>query len=163
MKKGFTLIELLVVVLIIGILSAVALPQYQLAVEKSRISEALAIGKTLEQAMTVWVLNRGGYPSENIEFLGTDGNDELDISLPLTPFGETTSDSKHFRYDAWCGGYGDQYCRWGAARLGVNYRIVYENYNGKEGYTCQYDDTEGGLAEKVCNAYKAQGWSIDYF
>ena len=49
-KRGFTLIELLVVVLIIGILASVALPQYQLAVEKSRAAEAWVMLKAINEA-----------------------------------------------------------------------------------------------------------------
>ena len=72
-KQAFTLIELLVVVLIIGILAAVALPQYKKAVIKSRMTEALAVLASLRKASNAYYLANGEYPTDV---------SELDVEIP---------------------------------------------------------------------------------
>lgn len=70
-RGGFTLIELLVVVLIIGILAAVAVPQYKMAVIKSRVATILPFAKSIKEAKEVYYLQHNEY-IRNIEALDVD-------------------------------------------------------------------------------------------
>ena len=77
MKKGFTLIELLVVVLIIGVLSAVALPQYQTAVERARATEALTMIGAISESVQRYHSPHEAWPGASSNF------SKLDIDVPM--------------------------------------------------------------------------------
>ena len=63
-KKGFTLLEMLVVMLIVGILSAVALPNYRKAIDKSKTAEATLTTKTILDAAMIYAAAYRRCPSD---------------------------------------------------------------------------------------------------
>jgi len=87
-KTGFTLIELLVVVLIIGVLAAIALPKYNMLVEKSRAAETRLILKAIHEANIRYFLETGAY---------TFNLNELDIDVPGTDVSSGTTVTKTWK------------------------------------------------------------------
>ena len=87
-KQAFTLIELLVVVLIIGILAAVALPQYKIAVGKARVSNLLSMATAVWNAEEAYYLANSSY---------TQDWDALALSLPGTVNNNAISSSDGWR------------------------------------------------------------------
>ncbi len=149
--RGFTLIELLVVVLIIGILAAVAVPQYQKAVYKARATEAVLMANSLQKAVDAYILEHGW----GTEFKVI--TDELDINVPNSScfVNETT-----FEY-----GSGDFYAITVRGPLGGSNTcakglwLELDKYQGEEWTkTCNY--SANTPSETFCQELVKQGWTL---
>ena len=151
-QKAFTLIELLVVVLIIGILAAVALPQYQKAVEKARTTEALSNMKALEKAIDIFLLENGGFPQDQLEL--TDFLERSGIELSGGEFDDGAYYTKNFQYSARCSSFD---CEIFAFRLPYEYELYIEIYSDRKQYQCLTVYTD--LGKSVCKQLEPLGWA----
>ncbi len=133
--RGFTLIELLVVVLIIAILAAVALPQYQKAVYRTKYAHLKMLTEELARAEEVYYLANGTY---------TTNFDSLDITLP-EPFRKTGSSSlAKYQYD------------WGACQLQViseQAKVDCRNYAINMTYQKYFNHSSSYRKRKICIAW----------
>ena len=164
LNNGFTFIELLVVVLIIGILAAIALPQYEKAVEKARVAEALSLMSSLQNAMDVYILENGYPSSGQVKFLGNDASVILPIEIVTSVRNADTSynniaQTKYFRYNAYCG---DGYCDVVADRTNPDgtkfYRLFYRKYSKTKTKICQKRNNLP-IGVKMCALLQKDGWT----
>ena len=160
-RKGFTLIELLVVVLIIGILAAIALPQYRKMVEKSKLTEVLSILKVFDDATNRFLLVRGGtdFGSGYIP-----SYDYMDTELSGGEWDQYhyTYTTKNFSYMLYCS---SNSCMFNATRNSKDYYItrvinIVGNGNTIGGYySCYTENTDMG--RYICNYLKHQrDWTV---
>ncbi len=172
--KGFTLLELLVVVLIIGILAAVALPQYQKAVEKARATEAITVLENIRNGIDAWVLSNGT-PKEKTHLVGCADTDngkcellDIDVESALTCDqdynGARYCRSKYFAYYADC--FANGAC--GAAALRRQNGDTQEadqfvltmgkDSSGTWSKECWYYGDTPAYAKSLCEGLETQGW-----
>ena len=148
LKSGFTLLELLVVVLIIGILAAIALPQYKDVVAKAKFTQLLTATKALFEAQQRYILIHGTRSSDL---------SALDIDIQGGTFTNNLAINDNISFD------------WGYCRLtrtqstnvlnekGIFCRlykphVAYFHFFDGTGNICCAGAASGDLGKKICKA-----------
>ena len=149
--SGFTLIEMLVVVLIIGILAAVALPQYRKSVEKAKVAEALINISAIEGAMQRYILSNG-YPSAKVKY-----KDITDIEFSGGEWEENDYGYKTKEFDyswliCYSGGCVFEIYREPDDTYALTGSVRYEGAS----HTCITELTDMG--RYICKYLESQGW-----
>ena len=155
--KAFTLIELLVVVLIIGILAAIALPQYEKAVEKARLTEGLQLVDTMKKNMDIYVMENG-YPTDV-------------IFLRNFPMSVELSGGAYNEEDAYITKYFEIYKGSGCASNGRCSAEIYRRTSPSSSYSLVIDKTKDNnewqmacftdttdMGRYICKSLESQGW-----
>ena len=156
MKRGFTLIELLVVVLIIGILSAVALPQYTTAVEKARMAEALTVLNYMQKQQIMSYLENGNGGPHLL------GKDLMELSGGEWDESGQEYCTKNFLYvndePNTVSAYRTTNCELSSKKYIINLFTPFEGEGWEEGKSCNAAKTE--LGEKICKGLQSQGFGF---
>lgn len=139
-RQGFTLIELLVVVIIMSTLTAIALPQYRRAMDRSKSAEAMQMLPAIFEARERWMIEQGykwesGIAKKSSGASVTPKFGFLDIESKGTISNTgTTMATPYFTYTlvdgTGAGNATDQPCvsatvRWGGARGLTNIKLYY--------------------------------------
>ena len=135
MRQGFTLIELLVVVLIIGILAATALPQYEKAVTKSRLGTMKVIVEGVVKNAEEYYLANGTYP-KTVE--------DLTVLPPAYKSKKIEGQHEWYYYD-W------GYCRLGQLAEDDNFWCF--NENSKIGYGARFHHSKSKAGQRACSVF----------
>ena len=170
-EQGFTLIEMSVVVLIIGILAGIALPQYRVAVMKTKVASMLPLMRAWKDAYAMWKLQHGEYYEGGSQEDGLPTAADLGVNWPSDwecDEMETTCHNDEWYCETNSGDNGDVTCSHDALSVHM--------YQYDEGGSCaSYAESfankiicmpknDSSLGEKVCKSMGrlAEGCSSDY-
>ncbi len=150
-NNGFTLIELLVVVLIIGILSAIALPQYTMAVEKARLTEALQNIRMIEEQMKLYLLENPGTGRVYFKDFAS-----VDPSWNWSEEWEAFWTEYFYYYDPYISN-GELYIEVGRESDENYYKLYVRGSPDSPIHECYTGTTDFG--HKMCRQLESQGWT----